>query len=261
MAHSVNRQSREKKTAVAKSVQTLRLWKDTFERLPALTQKIGVAIPSDLLMRSLTHRSFSHEHPDAPNNERLEFLGDSIIQSIATIYLFDRFPNMAEGEMTSLRSVAVRAEGLAQIALELSLDKFLLLGKGAEKEGDRGRASLLCDTFEALVGAAFVSGGWESARKLAGSPLEKTINKNLKNLEGSNPYIDWKTSLSVLARSLNLGEPSFPTCFDEEKGCFVAKCSLPSGEVLATGRGKKKKAAQENAAELSCRMLRQKNSA
>ena len=166
---------------------------------------------------------------------------------------------MTEREMTSLRRAAVCEEGLAQIALDLSLDKFLLLGRGARKEGDRQRASLLCDTFEALVGAAFVSGGWKSAEKIASSPLKKTIDENLKNLEGSNPYLDWKTSLSVLARSLDLGEPSFSTYFDEEKEIFIAKCSLPSGEIVATGEGKKKKTAQENAAELSCRALRQKN--
>ena len=259
MAHSVNRQSREKEGEVVRPVDTLRLWRRTLEKLPELTKKMGVEIPQGLLMRSFTHRSFSHEHPDAPHNDRLEFLGDSIIQAISTIYLFNRFPSMPEREMSSLRRAAVCEEGLAKIAVEMSLDKFLLLGKGARKEGDRERSSLLCDTFEALVGAAFVSGGWESAEKLAGEALRKTIDDNLKNLEGSNPYMDWKTSLLVLARSMNLGEPSFPTSFDEEKDCFVAECTLPSGKVLAVGRGKKKKTAQENAAELSCRVLRQKS--
>ena len=260
MAHSVNRQSRENKSAAPlKPVETLRLWRRTLQKLPELMEKTGASIPSDLLMRSLTHRSFSHEHPDAPNNERLEFLGDSIIQSISTIYLFNRFPFMAEREMTSLRRAAVCEEGLAQIALDLSLDKFLLLGKGAAKEGGRERSSLLCDAFEALVGAAFVSGGWENAEKLAGTPLRKTIDRNLKNLEGSsNPYMDWKTSLLVLARSMDLGEPHFSTSFDEEKDCFTAECVLPSGKVLAVGQGKKKKTAQENAAELSCRALRKR---
>lgn len=261
MAHSVNKQSREKGIVIAKPVQTLRLWRHTLQRLPELMQKIGVAIPSDLLIRSLTHRSFSHEHPDAPNNERLEFLGDSVIQSITTVYLFNRFPDMTESEMTSLRRAAVCEESLAQIALELSLDKFLLLGKGARKEGDTGRSSILCDTFEALVGAAFVSGGWEEAEKLAASALKKTINDNLKNLEGSNPYMDWKTSLSVLTRSMKLGEPSFHTYFNAEKEIFVAKCSLPSGKVLGVGLGKKKKTAQKNAAEISCRALGRKKTA
>ena len=107
MAHSVNRQSREKEGVVARPVETLRLWRRTLQKLPELTKKTGVDISSDLLMRSLTHRSFSHEHPDAPNNERLKFLGDSIIQAISTIYLFNRFPSMPEREMSSLRRAAV----------------------------------------------------------------------------------------------------------------------------------------------------------
>lgn len=259
MAHSVNRQSREKGAAPGKSVQTLRLWRRTLQRLPELMEKAGTSFPPALLMRSLTHRSFSHEHPDAPNNERLEFLGDSVIQSIATVYLFRRFPELTEKEMSSLRRAAVCEEGLAQIALELSLDQFLLLGKGAVREGGRRRPSLLCDAFEALVGAAFVNGGWEGAEKLAGPPLRKTIDRNLKNLEGSNPYMDWKTSLSVLSRSMELGEPSFSTSLDEGGEGFIATCLLPSGEVLAVGRGRKKKTAQENAAELSCKALQKRS--
>ena len=256
MAHSVNRQSREEAAPVKRPAQTLRAWKRLLARLPELSKSMGVEVPQALLMQSFTHRSFSHEHPDAPNNERLEFLGDSVIQAIATIYLFNRFPKMPEREMTSLRMTAVREEGLAQMALDLGLDRCLLLGKGAGREGDREQKSLLCDAFEAVVGAVFLSGGWEVAEKFAGPRLEKTMEENLKELGGANPYMDWKTTLSVLARSQNLGEPSFSTALDQEGGCFVSKCLLPSGKVLSLGRGRKKKAAEEEAAKLACAALK-----
>ena len=259
MAHSVNRQSREEAAPVKHPVGSLRPWRRLLARVPQITEAIGVEVPPDLLMRSFTHRSFSHEHPDAPNNERLEFLGDSVIQAIATIYLFNRFPDMTEREMSSLRMAAVREEGLAKIALELSLDHFLLLGKGAGREGDREQKSLLCDTFEALVGAVFLSGGWPAAEKFAGPRLEKRMEENLRELDGANPYMDWKTTLSVLARSMDLGEPAFSTYPDEEKGGFESECSLPSGEILAQGFGRKKKAAEEEAAKLSWKALKDRS--
>lgn len=259
MAHSVNRQSREEAAPVKRPVGSLRPWRRLLARLPELSKAMGVEVPQGLLMQSFTHRSFSHEHPDAPNNERLEFLGDSVIQAIATIYLFNNFPDMPEREMTSLRMTAVREEGLAQMALDLSLDRCLLLGKGAGREGGRERKSLLCDAFEALVGAVFLSGGWEAAEKFAGPRLKKTMEANLKELGGANPYMDWKTTLAVLARSQNLGELSFSTSPDEENGGFDSECLLGSGEVLAKGRGGKKKAAEEEAARLACEALKKKS--
>ncbi|MGC8837362.1 MAG: ribonuclease III [Anaerolineae bacterium] len=137
--------------------------------LEELQARIGVRFEDiSLLRRALTHRSFANEHPEleGADNERLEFLGDAVLDFLAGSYLFTHYPEMREGELTNLRAAIVRTETLAEFAQELGLGPFLLLGRGEEASGGRTRPAILCATFEALVGAIYVDQGLEPARAL-----------------------------------------------------------------------------------------------
>src|SRR3990170_7253374 len=113
-----------------------------------------------LLRRALTHRSYANEHPEEPeDNERLEFLGDAVLDFLVGATLYHRFPEMAEGDLTRLRSALVRTDNLAQFARDIDLGKAMLLGHGESEGGGRERAALLCGVFEALIGAIFLDQG------------------------------------------------------------------------------------------------------
>src|SRR3990172_7726940 len=112
-----------------------------------------------LLNRALTHRSYLNEHPEAiEDNERLEFLGDAVLDFLVGAWLYNRFPEMSEGNLTRLRSALVRTENLAEFAQEINLGSAILLGRGEDEAGGRERPALLCASFEALVGALFLEG-------------------------------------------------------------------------------------------------------
>ncbi len=121
-----------------------------------------------LLTRALTHRSYLNENSDLPylDNERLEFLGDAILDFVAAEFLYQRFPEMAEGDLTSLRAALVRRESLAQFAVEASLPEHLLMSRGESAAGGRSRAPLLAGAFEALIGALYLDQGMDPARAL-----------------------------------------------------------------------------------------------
>ena len=144
-----------------------------------------------LLLRALTHRSFLNENPGTAleDNERLEFLGDAVLDFIVGAYLYSRFPEMAEGELTSLRAALVKTSTLASFARQLDLGHYLRLGFGEEENGGRERSPILCAAFEALVGAIYLDQGLDKAQllveQLAGSALvkirEKSLHKDAKS--------------------------------------------------------------------------------
>ena len=121
-----------------------------------------------LLTRALTHRSYLNENPDLPylDNERLEFLGDAILDFVAAEYLYQHFPEMSEGDLTSLRAALVKGESLARFAIDLGLPPYLLMSRGEDAAGGRTRAPLLAGAFEALVGALYLDQGFDAAREL-----------------------------------------------------------------------------------------------
>jgi ribonuclease-3 len=122
---------------------------------------------SALLQRALTHSSFLNEHPELPNedNERLEFLGDSVLDFVAAEYLFKKHPEFAEGRLTSIRAALVRMESLSEYANQLQLGEVLRLGKGEAETGGRARMSLLADAFEAIIGALYLDQGLASVKQ------------------------------------------------------------------------------------------------
>ncbi len=121
----------------------------------------------ELLIRALTHSSYANENPEsAGNNERLEFLGDAVLELCISEELYNRFPYAKEGDLTSTRAYLVNESFLAGIARDLGLGEYLLLGKGEDMQGGRDRDANLCDAFEAILGAIFLDGGYESAKKI-----------------------------------------------------------------------------------------------
>ncbi len=132
-----------------------------YETPQALSQRLGVPFSDHLLLsRALTHRSFLNEHPEAiEDNERLEFLGDAVLDFLVGAWLYNRFPEMAEGELTRLRSALVRTEQLASFSTEIGLGNAMRLGRGEAESGGRQRQALLCATFEAFIGALYLDSG------------------------------------------------------------------------------------------------------
>ena len=161
-----------------------------------LIEALGAPISPDLLIHALTHRSFSHEHPGMPNYERLEFLGDAVLELVTTETLFTRHPDFSEGQMAKMRAKAVSEESLSAIARDkLHLGPYVLLGHGEAESGGADKDSILCDLVESLIGAVFVEHGIEGARKV----VHRLIDETLDEVTKAGPALDWKTSLAVKA--------------------------------------------------------------
>lgn len=164
----------------------------------ALAAVLGVNIDPTLLRQALTHRSFSYENGGAPHNERLEFLGDAVLQLAVTVKLFNDNPELDEGELAKRRAALVSTVALAEVARSIDLGAFLLLGNGEELTGGRKKDSILADTTEALMGATFVSCGPDVARDLVLRLVEPLMNDS----DRFGAAMDPKTSLQEIAASL-----------------------------------------------------------
>jgi len=172
-----------------------------------------------LLERALTHRSYLNEHPEfaLEHNERLEFLGDAILDFITGEYLYHHFPEKPEGELTSLRSALVRTETLAQFAATLNLGDHLNMGKGEEDSGGRTRPALLCDAFEALTGAIYLDQGIEATLAF----FIPQIKASIPIIQAHRSYLDAKSQFQELAQGTYKVTPHYQTI--EERGPDHAK--------------------------------------
>lgn len=210
-----------------------------------LIEKLGVHLDPELLVLSLTHRSFAHEAGGIPTNERLEFLGDTVLGLVVTEALYRRHPALPEGELAKMRAATVSQRSLAAIARELDLGSYLLLGKGELATGGRDKDSILSDTLEALFGAVYLTHGLETARGV----VERLVDPTLEVAADLGAGLDWKTSLQELAARLDLGAPEYH-CEGEgpdHARVFTARIVL-GGEVRGTGTGPAKKVAEQEAA-------------
>ena len=161
-----------------------------------------------LLTRALTHRSYLNENPESlEDNERLEFLGDAVLDFLVGAWLYNRFPEMPEGSLTRLRSALVRTENLAQFASEIKLGDVMLLGHGESEGGGRERPALLCATFEALIGAIYIDRGIEAVREFINPMLESATQQILSGNRDKDP----KSMLQEWAQSQGLGTPYYKT--------------------------------------------------
>jgi ribonuclease-3 len=215
---------------------------DTAELLAAL----GVPLGAELLERALMHRSFAYENGGLPTNERLEFLGDSVLGLIVTDTLFNSYPDLPEGQLAKLRAAVVNMRALAGVARSLQLGSYVRLGKGEEGTGGRDKSSILADTLEAVIGAVYLDQGLEAADGLVHRLFDPVIARSARLGAG----LDWKTSLQELTASEVLGVPEYHV---EESGpdhqkSFRASVRIGS-RTYGEGEGRSKKEAEQQAAE------------
>ena len=141
-----------------------------------LLEALGTTLAPELLVEALTHRSFSHEHPGAKNYERLEFLGDAVLELVSTETLYAAHPDMTEGQLAKMRAKAVSEESLSHIAREkLHVGPYILLGNGEAEQHGAEKSSILCDIVESLIGATFIQHGIDEARKVVHHLVDDTL--------------------------------------------------------------------------------------
>jgi ribonuclease III len=217
-----------------------------------LTRRLGVRIGPDMVMLALTHRSYAYENGRLPTNERLEFLGDSVLGLIVTDALFSRHPDLDEGQLAKLRAAVVNMRALADVARRLDLGRFVLLGRGEETSGGRDKSSILADTLEALIGAVYREHGIDEASVL----VRRLVDPLLESSAAMGAGLDWKTSLQELTASLGLGVPEYAVT---EEGPDHAKVFHAVALVLrnphGSGSGRSKKEAEQRAAAAAFKLL------
>lgn len=194
---------------------------------------------------ALTHRSYAFENDTNEHNERLEFLGDAILGAVVTDLIYNRYPDLTEGEMARLRASVVNTHALAEVASELGLGQRMRLGKGEETSGGRGKASLLANSFEAVVGAIFLDQGLEA---VAAELTPLFIERLEDSIQARNRY-DAKTALQEIAVRDSGELPSYRVASsgpDHDKR-FVAHVYVKD-ELFGTGAGRSKKEAEQRAA-------------
>jgi ribonuclease-3 len=213
-----------------------------------LTEVVGGTVDESLLQRALTHRSYAYENGGLPNNERLEFLGDSVLGLVVTDTLYAAHPDLPEGQLAKLRAAVVNMRALAAVARTLGLGDHVMLGRGEESTGGRDKASILADTMEAVIGTVYLSCGMPAAARLVHHLLDPLMEASASLGAG----LDWKTSLQELSASTSQGVPEYRV--DEEgpdhEKTFHAR-AVVGDQVLGTGSGRSKKEAEQRAAELA----------
>lgn len=219
------------------------------EKIKELEKILGVEFKDKkLLIQALTHRSYLNENPEDSygNNERLEFLGDAVLELIVSDFLFKRFKEKPEGEMTNLRAALVNEENLSKRAEDISIDKYILLSRGEIKESEKAKKSILADTLEAIIGAIYLDEGMGVARGFVKDKIlvniEEFTKKNLK---------DFKSRFQEEAQSQYGITPIYKVLKewgpDHDKE-FVSGVFLDD-ELIAKGKGSSKQEAEEGAAQ------------
>lgn len=218
-----------------------------------LCKQLGhVFAQPQLLQRALTHRSYAPEH-----NERLEFLGDSVLGCVIAKYLYGRYPQLSEGELSRLRSNLVKEETLAILAQQLNLGSQLKLGEGERKSGGFRRPSILADAMEALFGAIFIDAGFEAAEhavlKLFVPYLEKVDVQTLGK--------DAKTLLQEYLQGKRIALPSYSVVATEGEAhaqSFQVECAIPSLKISTRGTGTSRRNAEQEAAQAAYQLIQTK---
>jgi ribonuclease-3 len=214
--------------------------------IAVLLEKLQVQVSDELLDRALMHRSFAYENGGLPTNERLEFLGDSVLGLVVTDTLFRKHPELPEGNLAKLRAAVVNSRALASVARGLRLGCYIRLGKGEESTGGRDKSSILADTLEAVIGAVYLDRGMEAADPLVHRLFDQVIARSARLGAG----LDWKTSLQELTAAEDLGSPEYvvqESGPDHQKS-FRAVAKV-AGQIWGEGEGRTKKEAEQQAAE------------
>lgn len=202
-----------------------------------------------LLQQALTHRSFS-----ADNNERLEFVGDGVLNLSAALLLFERFPELPEGRLSRLRANLVNQQPLFEIATELGLGGLLRLGDGEQKSGGAERPSILADALESVIGAVFLDAGFDAARGV----VERLFAARLATIDPSNQGKDAKTRLQEWLQGRRHGLPEYQLVSVSGQAhaqSFRVECRIKARQLTTTGEGASRKTAEQAAAEAACQQL------
>ncbi len=220
-----------------------------------LADALGVELPDGLLALALTHRSYAYENGGLPTNERLEFLGDSVLGLVVTDELYRSHPDLPEGQLAKLRASVVNMTSLARVARALGeggIGPHLLLGRGEQATGGQEKESILADALEALIGAIHLGRGLETAAAIVHRLFDPLLAESATRGAG----LDWKTSLQELGAARSLGAPVYVVEDDgpDHAKTFTAVVLL-AGSPYGRGAGRTKKAAEQEAAEAAWRAL------
>jgi ribonuclease-3 len=212
-------------------------------RLAALQTRLGYRFSDEaLLERALRHRSFGADH-----NERLEFLGDAVLSLAISSLLFDRFAGSDEGDLTRVRAHLVREDSLHKVALSLGLPEVLRLSEGEARGGGAQRVSILADALEAVIGAAFLDGGFDAARML----VQGMFGEVIATTEIANWSKDAKTELQEWLQARRLPVPTYrisATRGQAHAQTFEVECSVPALSLAHSGEGRSRRLAEQEAA-------------
>ncbi len=200
----------------------------------------------ELLERALTHRSFAYENGGLPTNERLEFLGDSVLGVVVTETLYLMHPDLSEGRLAKLRAAVVNARALAVVAVRIGLGDHVKLGRGEESTGGREKASILSDTVEAVIGAVHLSGGIDTSAEV----VHRLFDGLIEEASAMGAGLDWKTSLQELSAEHSLGVPEYVITDEgpDHMKTFHAQVRV-ADQLYGNGIGRSKKEAEQASAE------------
>ncbi len=217
-----------------------------------LTSALDVELDSELLELALTHRSFAYEHGGLPTNERLEFLGDSVLGVVITDQLYRAHPDLPEGQLAKLRASIVNMHALAGVGRTIGVGDMLRLGHGEELTGGRDKASIVADSVEALIGAIYIQHGIDVARRV----ILRAFADLLAIAPRLGAGLDWKTSLQELAAAGGLGVPEYLIAEDgpDHDKTFTADVVV-GDKIRGNGSGHTKKEAEQQAAATAYRAL------
>ncbi|MCF8551063.1 MAG: ribonuclease III [Candidatus Nanopelagicales bacterium] len=212
----------------------------------ALLNSLQVTCDPELLELSLVHRSYAYENGGLPTNERLEFLGDSVLGIVVTDTLYRNYPDLPEGQLARMRASVVNAQALAEVARSVRLGDFIKLGKGEVTSGGSDKTSILADCLEAVIGAVYLSGGMGVVEPF----ISRLFNPLINEASQLGAGLDWKTSLQELSGQLAIDLPEYRI---SDSGPDHAKTFLADvvigGEIMGTGEGSSKKIAEQLAAQ------------
>ena len=220
-----------------------------------LLDQLGLVISPELLDRTFTHRSYAYERGGLPTNERLEFLGDSVLGLVVTEHLFTSFPDLSEGQLAKLRAAVVNSRALAEVARGLDLGALVHLGRGEETTGGRDKSSILADTMEALIGAVFLQHGIDDARRF----VHLLFDGLIADVSTRGAGLDWKTSLQEIASLSGLGVPVYQVVESGPDHAKTFSATVAVDELrYGPGAGRNKKEAEQNAAALAFAALKER---
>ncbi len=215
-----------------------------------LDPKLGYRFAQPLLLRqALTHRSFG-----TPHNERLEFVGDAVLNCVVARALYERFPDTAEGDLSRTRASLVNKDALARVARGLALGSAVRLGEGELRSGGADRPSILADALEAVFGAVFVDGGFDAARQV----IDAAFGDVLRDADPTALSKDPKTRLQELLQARRIAVPAYAvvaTRGEAHAQMFEVECRVPTLDVVTRGAGPSRRIAEQAAAELALRAL------